>query len=90
MKADILIMVDTGIGENQIKSIEHQVNAWEADLEVQIVPAYAAEPHDQGRCVGGIIIAATYPWTANLGTLHTDDSRLGLLGKIKLMTLTYS
>ena len=86
MKVDILIMVDTGIGENQIRNIEHQVDAWEVDLAVQIAPAYTAAPNDQGRCVGGIIIVATYPWAANLGTLHTDDSRLGLIGKIKLKT----
>ena len=86
MKVDILIIVDTGIGGHQIPNIEHQINAWEFDLAVQIVPAYTAGPHDQGGCVGGIIIVAKYPWASNLGTLHTDGSGLGLIAKIKLKT----
>ena len=71
---DILIMVDTGIGEPQIPSIQRQINACISDQAVQILPAYTAGPYDHGRCVGGIIIVATYPWASNLGTLHTDDN----------------
>ena len=32
------------------------------------------------------MIVATYPWASNLGKPHTDDSRLGLIAKIKLKT----
>jgi hypothetical protein len=84
LKGDIMIIIDTGMDENESTQFQRQCQRHDHELTTQAIPAIKQRGRGQVLPKGGILVIINAKWCHSVGRLHTDASNTGLLAKVKV------
>ncbi len=84
LKGDIMIILDTGMDEQESVQFQKQIGYNDSTTSTQAVPAIKNRHKNQVLPKGGILMIVTNKWSNSIGRIHTDASDTGLLAKMKI------